>query len=236
MNGLYIPLVYVSESSFLWPSCVGLLFMRTLRHPVGTLPTSTRLVVTAARRSISESALERQLSVALSTSRTHAVQGRLRRVFSSHLSIVVEWHTKVLREAMAALLERDEASGWRPAAARGAGGGDRGGGAGRLDSARALILESRSQADNSLPVLRQSSTSVAAFSEAITGVLTVRALSAAHSFAAALSFVNIVGSCCAAAVERRPLDCATLYVWGMMQQVHCIWSTLQRSLTVNARA
>lgn len=102
------------------------------------------------------------------------MQGRLRRVFSDHLSVVVEWHAKVLREAKAALLDRDEAAGWRPASARGGGGGDPGGGAGRLDSARALILESRSQADNSLPVLRQSSTSVAAFSDAISSVLTVR--------------------------------------------------------------
>jgi len=102
------------------------------------------------------------------------VQGRLRRVFSENLSIVVEWHAKVLREAQAALLERDEAAGWRPAAARGVGGVDPGGGAGRLDSARALILECRSQSDNSLPVLRQSSASVTAFADAISGVLTVR--------------------------------------------------------------
>lgn len=103
-----------------------------------------------------------------------SVQGRLRRIFSDHLGVVVEWHAKVLREAKTALLDRDEAAGWRPASARGGGGSDPGGGAGRLDSARALILESRSQAENSLPVLRQSSTSVAAFSEAISSVLTVR--------------------------------------------------------------
>ena len=99
------------------------------------------------------------------------MQGRLRALFSPHLSIVVAWHTKTLSTAMNLLIEQDEANAWRPASV--ARGGGLPSGATRLDSARALILECRSQAEASLPVLCQSIDSVASFAEAICGTFKV---------------------------------------------------------------
>lgn len=92
-------------------------------------------------------------------------------MFSPHLSIVIAWHTKTLSTAMNLLIEQDEANGWRPASV--ARGGGLASGATRLDSARALILECRSQAEASLPVLCQSVDSVASFAEVICNILQV---------------------------------------------------------------
>jgi hypothetical protein len=102
------------------------------------------------------------------------VQGRLRALFSPHLSILVAWHTKTLSTAMSLLIEQDEANHWRPASVARSGGVPSG--ATRLDSARALILECRSQAEASLPVLCQSVDSVASFADVICGVFQVRPL------------------------------------------------------------
>lgn len=99
------------------------------------------------------------------------LQGRLRAQFSPHLSIVVAWHTKTLSTAMNLLIEQDEANGWRPASV--ARGGGVPSGATRLDSARALILECRSQAEASLPVLCQSVDSVSSFADVICGIFKV---------------------------------------------------------------
>ena len=70
------------------------------------------------------------------------------------------------------LIEQDEGNGWRPASV--ARGGGLPSGATRLDSARALVLECRSQAEASLPVLCQSVDSVASFAEVICSIFKVR--------------------------------------------------------------
>lgn len=100
------------------------------------------------------------------------LQGRLRALFSPHLAIVVAWHTKTLSTAMNLLIEQDESNGWRPASVARAGGVSSG--ATRLDSARALILECRSQAEASLPVLCQNVDSVVSFADVICNLFKVR--------------------------------------------------------------
>jgi hypothetical protein len=97
-------------------------------------------------------------------------QGRLRRVFSDHLHIVIEWHAVELGKAMTILLEQDEAAGWRPTAETEEGGQS---GAARLSSARGLMLECRRQVDNATTVLSQSESCIGAFGAALTGVFKV---------------------------------------------------------------